>query len=91
LRISETRETTEGSAELEVRIQFPPAESHANHRFLSNGAVGDVAARERDGRGTEPFGQPQMIGDAVTFNIRQPLGSRCFDIDCGPRDLEPIC
>src|SRR5215472_14517666 len=27
LRISETRETTEGSAELEFRIQFPPARS----------------------------------------------------------------
>src|SRR5215472_7880175 len=35
LRISETRETTEGSAELEFRIQFPPAVSRANHRFLS--------------------------------------------------------
>jgi len=29
-RISETRETTEGSAELKFRIPFPPAESHAN-------------------------------------------------------------
>ena len=34
-RISETHETTDGSAELKFRIQFPPAESHANHRFLS--------------------------------------------------------
>jgi len=34
-RISETRETTDGSAELNFRIQFPPAESRANHRFLS--------------------------------------------------------
>src|SRR5215472_14919322 len=37
-RISETPETTRGSAELEFRIQFPPAKSHANHRFLSGGA-----------------------------------------------------
>src|SRR5215471_11078057 len=34
-RISETRETTRGSAELKFRIQFPPAKSHGNHRFLS--------------------------------------------------------
>jgi len=31
-RISETRETTDGSAELKFRIQFPPAESRATFR-----------------------------------------------------------
>ena len=33
-RILETRETTEGSAELKFRIHSPPAGSRANHRFL---------------------------------------------------------
>ena len=37
LRIPETRETTEGSAEPRVRIQFPPAKSQANFQFLSGG------------------------------------------------------
>jgi len=32
-RISETRETTDGSAELKFRIQFPPAVSQANFRI----------------------------------------------------------
>ena len=34
-RISEIRETTKGTEELEFRIQFPPAESPHNYRFLS--------------------------------------------------------
>jgi len=34
-RISETRETTDGSAELKFRIQFPPAGESANFRFLA--------------------------------------------------------
>jgi len=37
-RISEARETTDGSAEPKFRIQFPPEKSHANHRFLGDGA-----------------------------------------------------
>ena len=34
-RISETRATTKGSAELKFRIQSAPAASHANFRFLA--------------------------------------------------------
>src|SRR5215831_14519428 len=59
-RISETRETTEGSAELEFRIQFPPADSPSLSGF-----------RLRPGKdaGFPPFWRP--CGAAVSSETRK--------------------
>src|SRR5262249_21786717 len=60
LRISETRETTEGSAELEFRIQFPPADSPSLSGFR---------LRPRKEAGFRPFWRP--CGAAVSAETRK--------------------
>src|SRR6516225_8075784 len=85
-RISETCETTDGSAELKFRIQFPPAASlrtfgpsrvgAMHRRFISMGAAGwhiclDVLARLLAGK---PIGR--MVGaDAMKFGGWQRLNA----------------
>ena len=53
LRISATRETTEGGTELEFRIQFPPAESRTNFATPSDCAW-DLD-REKAGQSARPL------------------------------------
>ena len=59
-------------------------------RCISDDLFGDVAARDRDRRGTEPLGEPQKVGDAVALGIVEALRPRRLDIDRRPRGLQTI-
>ena len=57
---------------------------------VGNDLFGDVAARDRDRRRTEPLGEPQKVGDPIALGVGQPLRSRGLDIDRGPRHLHAV-
>jgi len=68
LRISETRETTEGSAELKFRIQSPPADSLSLSGFR---------LRPRKDAGFPPFWRPS--GAAASAETRKAQQHRAED------------
>src|SRR5215469_10094876 len=66
-RISETRETTKGSAELKFRIQFPPAESRANFQLPQ---LFDPSGH------SQPFVPLAVDGSAIKHLLPLKLGPR---------------